>query len=165
MPVVSNTSPVLNLAIINQLDFLRQQFAEVLIPPTVLAELKTDTEFPGADIVRQALQANWLRVVEVRDARVSQALALELDGGEAAAIALALEMGVEAVLMDERDGRAKAKAFGLQPVGVLGVLLRAKRDGQLDSVERAMQALRRDAGFFIDDDLFTAVLTEAGERS
>jgi len=33
------------------------------------------------------------------------------------------------------------------------------------SAERAMQALRRDAGFVIDDDLFTAVLTEAGERS
>jgi predicted nucleic acid-binding protein len=53
---------------------------------------------------------------------------LELDQGEAAAIALALELEHRQILMDERDGRAKAKALGLQPVGVRGVLLRAKFD-------------------------------------
>lgn len=47
MPVVSNTSPVLNLAIIQQLDLLRQQFGEVLIPPAVLAELKIDSNYPA----------------------------------------------------------------------------------------------------------------------
>ena len=36
MPVVSNTSPVLNLAIIGQLDLLRRQFGEVWIPSVVL---------------------------------------------------------------------------------------------------------------------------------
>ena len=44
MPVVSNTSPILNLAIIGQLDLLRQQFGEVLIPPMVLQELKVDAQ-------------------------------------------------------------------------------------------------------------------------
>jgi predicted nucleic acid-binding protein len=165
MPVVSNTSPVLNLAIIDRLELLRRQFVDVLIPPAVLAELMADSELPGADTIRQALQAGWLRVAELRDARVAQTLALELDQGEAAAIALALELTVEIIVLDERDGRAKAKALGLQPIGLLGVLLRAKRDQQLDSVEGAMQALRRDAGFFIDDELAAAVLGEAGEGS
>lgn len=164
MRVVSNTSPILNLAIINQLDLLRQQFTEVLIPSTVLAELKPEAEFPGSELIRQALQTEWLRVVELKDTHLRQALILELDQGEAAAIALALELGVERILMDERDGRTKAKALGLRPVGVLGVLLRAKRDGYLDSVESTMQVLRRAAGFFIADDLFEAVLIEAGER-
>jgi predicted nucleic acid-binding protein len=49
MPVVSNTSPILNLAIIGRLDLLRQQFSEVLIPPMVLQELKVDTELPGVE--------------------------------------------------------------------------------------------------------------------
>ena len=122
MPVVSNTSPILNFAIIGRLDLLRDQFGQVLIPSA------------------------------------------ELDQGEAAAIALALELGISKILMDERDGRARAKALGPQPVGILGVLLRAKRDGRLDSVKDAMQTLRREAGFFIADDLFAAILTEAGER-
>jgi predicted nucleic acid-binding protein len=68
-------------------------------------------------------------------------------------------------LMDERDGRAKAKALGLQPTGVLGILLHAKRDGHVDSVKVEMQKLRSKAGFFIADSLFAFILIEAGEQS
>jgi predicted nucleic acid-binding protein len=54
--------------------------------------------------------------------------------------------------------------LGLQPVGILGVLLRAKLDGQIPSVETSLQALRHEAGFFIADDLYDAVLIEAAEK-
>ncbi len=104
MPIVSNTSPILNLAIIGQLDLLRQQFAEVLIPSAVQAELKPETTFPGATAVQQALQAEWLRVAELKDVHLARALALDLDEGEAAAIALALELGAKRILMDEHNG-------------------------------------------------------------
>jgi uncharacterized protein len=163
MPIASNTSPILNLAIIGQLDLLRQQFAEVLIPSAVWSELKPETTFPGATNVRLALQAQWLHEVKLKDANLVRALALDLDAGEAAAIALALECGFQQILMDEYDGRAKAKSLGLQPIGLLGVLLRAKRTGRLDSVQTPMQMLRHQAGFFIDEDLFKQVLQEAGE--
>lgn len=93
MPTVSNTSPILNLAIIDHLDLLQAQFAHVIVPPDVLDELKPETDFPGTESIRQALQSGWLRVVELKDVRLSRALALELDRGEAAAIALALELG------------------------------------------------------------------------
>lgn len=163
MPVVSNTSPILNLAIVKQLDLLRQQFTEVLIPPEVWAELQPDSVAPGVEAIRQALADKWLRVHELKDARLAQALMLELDRGEAAAIALALELSANQILLDERDGRAKAKALGLRPVGLLGVLLRAKRDGKIESVKAGMQALQSDAGFFISEELFAAILTEADE--
>lgn len=122
------------------------------------------TNYPGASFIQQPLDAQWLRVVELTTPHLAQALMLELDQGEAASIALALELGYKQVLMDEREGRAKAKALGLQPVGILGVLLRAKFDGQIISVEAVMQSLRREAGFFIADELFEAILVEAGER-
>jgi uncharacterized protein len=163
MPAVSDTSPLLNLAIIGYLDLVRQQFSTILIPPSVFDELKLDTNLPGTEAIRFALQAGWLQVAEVKDTHLVQALALELDRGEAAAIALALESGSLRILMDEHEGRAKAKALGLQPVGVLGMLLRAKRQGQLQSVEEAMRALRQEAGFFISEGLFEEVLAEAGE--
>ena len=164
MPVVSNTSPILNLAIIGQLDLLRQQFAEVLIPSTVRAELKPETTFPGAAVIQQAFQAQWLRVAELKDVNLARVLALDLDEGEAAAVALALERGDQRILMDEHDGRVKAKALGLQPIGLLGVLLHAKRTGALESAEAAMHRLRQQAGFFIAADLFNEVLREAGEQ-
>jgi hypothetical protein len=164
MPVVSNTSPVLNLAIIGQLDLLRQQFGEVLIPPAVRQELQVDTELPGFEPLRLALRDGWLRVIELSTPTVARALKRDLDNGEAEAIALALQLGATTVLMDEHDGRAVAKAMDLTPVGILGVLLRAKHTGNLDSVGVAMRALQSQAGFFIAADLFASILREAGER-
>jgi predicted nucleic acid-binding protein len=164
MPVVSNTSPLLNLAIINHLHLLEQQFSEIIIPSIVLAELKLKMNYPGTNLIQQALDAQWLRVVELKNNHLAEALMLELDQGEAAAIALALELGHKQVLMDEREGRAKAKVLGLQPTGVLGVLLRAKFDGQIPSIEAVMQSLQHEAHFFIADNLFEALLIEAGER-
>lgn len=63
MPVVSNTSTLLNLAIARHLNLLRQQFGEVLIPPAVRAELKADSDFPGAAELQQALADGWVREV------------------------------------------------------------------------------------------------------
>lgn len=163
MPVVSNTSPILNLAIIGQLDLLRQQFGEVLIPPMVLQELKVDAELPGVEPIRLALQNHWRRVVELSNTDMARALRRDLDNGEAEAIALALQLKLMTVLIDEHDGRAAARAMGLVPVGVLGILLRAKRTGNLDSVVTAMRALQDQAGFFINPDLFASLAREAGE--
>jgi predicted nucleic acid-binding protein len=163
MPVVSNTSPILNLAIIGQLDLLRQQFGEVLIPPMVRQELKVDTELPGVEPIRLALQNRWLQVVELSNTDMARALRRDLDNGEAEAIALALQLKLTTILIDEHDGRTAAKAMGLVPVGVLGVLLRAKRAGTLNSVVTAMRALQDQAGFFINPDLFATLAREAGE--
>jgi predicted nucleic acid-binding protein len=164
MPVVSNTSPILNLAIIQQLDLLRQQFGEVLVPPAVLAELKVDSNYPGTDLIRQTLQENWLRSVELTHVSVARALRRELDHGEAEAIALAIQLGWPTVLIDEHAGRVVAQAMGLTPTGLLGVLLRAKLSGQIASLERLLTALQNEAGFYITADLMLTILREAGER-
>ncbi len=95
MPIVSNTSPILNLAVVHRLDLLHKQFGEILVPPVVIDELRPATQYPGADIVAQALQAGWVRRVEIKDAHLQHVLELELDNGEAAAIALALNAEIK----------------------------------------------------------------------
>jgi predicted nucleic acid-binding protein len=164
MPVVSNTSPLLGLAAIQQLSLLKKNYAEILIPPAVLSELKTSTDFSGSKILRQALRAGWIRTEKVRNQHLVQALSLELDHGEAEAIALTLQLENATILMDEQDGRSKPKAMGLTLVGVLGILLRTKPNGEIASVKAAMVSLRKEIGFFISDDLFATILTEAGEK-
>jgi predicted nucleic acid-binding protein len=87
-----------------------------------------------------------------------QLLRQTLDGGEAEAISLALELQAEWILLDERDGRKVAKSLGLQVTGVLGVLLRAKQSGELSSLQPVLEELTQNAGFRIAPELLDRVL-------
>jgi predicted nucleic acid-binding protein len=160
MPVVSNTSPIMNLAIIGQLDLLRMQFSRIVIPPAVLAELRFDTNLPGAAVVRQALLDNWITVQDIQDQTVVRLLQRELDRGEAEAIALAVQISAERILLDERDARRLAKSLDLPVTGVLGVVLRGYKDGQLTSLESTVADLEEKAGFWIAPDLKQTLLAQ-----
>ena len=86
----------------------------------------------------------------------------ELDLGEAETIVLAIELGADWVLMDERKGRRKVSQLGLNKIGTLGILLRAKRAGYISSLKEEVERLR-ERGFSISDSVIKAVLEEAGE--
>jgi predicted nucleic acid-binding protein len=135
----------------------------VRIPQDVLNELQVGYEYPEMARIQQAIDARCLTVESITNSHVQQSLMLDIDRGEAAAIALALELGITRIVMDEADGRATAKAMGLQPIGVLGILLRAKHEGKILSLSDEMSRLRHDAGFFIAESLFQRLRREAGE--
>ena len=147
MPVVSNTSPIWNLASIQRLDLLHDQFSEILIPSEVLAELRLESGCPETGRIQHALDAQWIQIESLKTSHLKRSLMLELDQGEAAAIALALEWNISRIIIDETDGRATAKVLGLHPTGILGVLLRGKHDGKIESVKHEMQKLRHEDKF------------------
>jgi predicted nucleic acid-binding protein len=163
MPVVSDTSPILGLSAIGYLGLLQDQFEEVFIPLSVLAELKVGTDFRGTDAIQQALSDGWLKSKEIQNEPLARSLSLELHKGEAEAITLAMDLGMDMIVMDERIGREHAKALGLKTVGILGVLLSAKKHGKIDSVGNAMKSLRREVGFFISERLYEGILKQADE--
>ncbi|MCC5634834.1 DUF3368 domain-containing protein [Nostoc sp. CHAB 5844] len=160
MPVVSNTSPLLNLAIIGQLDLLRQQFNEILIPKAVLEELRIEETLPGSEQLRQAIASGWLQVEEVGNSSLVELLQRDLDKGEAEAIALALLLSADWILLDERDGRKIAKSLGLQVTGIIGVVIRASRLGLVSSLPAVINQLREEAGFRIAPNLLAQILRE-----
>ena len=86
MPVVSNTSPLLNLAIVSRPALLREQFGEIWVPPGVMGELRLEEDLPGSGAMREAKETGWLRVAEVEDQPLVQALRRDLDQGEAEAM-------------------------------------------------------------------------------
>ena len=158
MPVVSNTSPLLNLAIIDQLNLLPQQFDQVYIPIAVVEELRLDTSLPGVRRIKQGMESGWLVLRDLSDQNIATALERDLDHGEAQAIALALQLGQPIVLIDEHEGRSIAKTMALRPVGVLGILLRAKVLGHISEIKPNLLALQQEAGFYIADKLFTSIM-------
>ena len=163
MPTASNTSPIFNLACIERLPLLREQFGDVWIPKAVEAELRRIPDDAVRQAVERAFGDGWLKMQPASNTALISLLSVELHAGEAEAIALALEMKADRVLVDERDGRMLARRLGLHVTGVLGVLLRAKQTGRLKAVKPEIQALRAKARFFIAPELEKAVLTKAGE--
>jgi predicted nucleic acid-binding protein len=159
MPVVSNTSPILNLAIVDQLIFLHQQFGEILIPEVVLDELKINEERPGSQTIREAISSGWIQTRSVSHQPLAELLKQTLDKGEAEAIALAVELQADWLLLDEREGRKVAKSLGLRVTGILGVLLRAKQTGELESLQPVIDNLINKAGFRIAPELLAQIFT------
>ncbi len=161
MIVVSDTSPVLNLARIGRLDLLPSLYHQILIPSAVYEELtrsKSDLP-PGMDPASQP----WLMVATVNDQKRVQELREHLDLGEAEAIVLAIELRAELLLVDERRGRRVASAAGLAVTGLLGVIATAKRAGLVDLAKPLLDELIQSARFWIGPDLYAEVLSELGE--
>jgi predicted nucleic acid-binding protein len=159
--VVSDTSPINNLAAINQLHLLQQLYGTVLIPEAVYQEL-TDPDFPVAG-AKEVQTFTWIQIRAVEDRTMLKALSSELDPGEAEAIVLALEMKAEQVLIDERRGRMIAARLNLHYTGILGVLVEAKSQGFISTVKPLLDDLINKAGFWVAEPLYKSVLRLVNE--
>ena len=76
---------------------------------------------------------------------------------------MALKWPADLLIMDESSGRAMARNLNTRITGTLGVLLKAKHDGQVPSLKSKTDRLVRDAGFFVSDRVRNTFLAEAGE--
>ena len=153
MIVVSNASPLISLGSVGRIELLHQLFGEISIPRAVLDEVKS-VKVPTE---------GWVVPRNVENAPLFRELEGVLDPGEAEAIALAVELRADLLLMDERRGRRIAEKHGLQMIGTLGLLIEAKGLGLIENVEQVIRELHRTAGFRVSQALFQRVLEEAGE--
>ena len=161
MLIVSDTSPIINLAAINHLYLLPELFGRIIIPQIVYQEIVIDgAGESGSDDIQTA---QWVEVQSCTNQDIITLLSNELDPGEAEAIALALELNADYLLIDEKDGRQKALDYHLKPLGVLGILLRAKDARLISDISLLMDRLRSEAGFYIHQSLYDQVKRIAKE--
>ena len=148
MLVVSDTSPFSSLLLIGQADWLLQLFGEVVAPEAVRDELSvTFANLPA-----------WLQI-DLRFCHIpAEAARANLDRGESEAIALALDIHADDLLMDERKGRQVARALGLHVTGLLGILVLAKEGGLISAVKPWIERLQRDTHCWFDTKLVEEVL-------
>lgn len=161
MIIVSNTTPLVGLASIQRFDLLQRLFGEVYIPQAVYDEAVVKGREEGG-AKREVSGAKWIRVVQVKDRSAVEMLLDEMDLGEAEAIVLAREIGADWVLMDEKKGRRKLSQMGINKIGTLGILLKAKQLGLLPVIRPEIEKLRQH-GFSISQDVIDAVLQQANE--
>lgn len=163
MIIVSNTSPIFYLSTIGQLDLLYQLYNEIVIPTSVFNEI---TNVGNTDVSATVVPTlSWIKTQSATNQAFVNTLIAELDPGEAEAIALAVELKADRLLMDEQLGRAAAMRVGLQVTGVLGILIAAKRNNLIQDVKPLLDALIEQVGFWVDEQLYTEVLQAVGESA
>ncbi len=161
MKVVSNTSPLTNLAAIGQFDLLRQLYGQLWLAPQVWEELNAGgIAWPGS---AEVATAEWIHICEIRSQTLVAALRTDLDAGEAASIALAVEIEADLILLDEREGRRIAQRLEIPVIGVLGVLLGAKKETLISTLHPMLDTLRHTAGFYVSEAVYHHVLHLAEE--
>lgn len=158
MLIISDTSPLTNLIRIKELDLLKLLYTEVVIPEKVQDEL-LNYENQKDEIDKR----DWIIVKKVSNSEEVKKLEAELDTGEAEAIVLAKELEADLIIIDERKGRKIAEENGLKIIGLLGVLIQAKRMGYVKELKSLLNELIDNVGFRVSQELYNRILKEVNE--
>lgn len=152
MTIVSDTSTISNLYQIGLLTILYELFGEITITPAVRRELYVLSEQST-----HIEQLEWIKVKSPENQKMIADLLKELELGEAESITLAIEEKAEYLLIDEYKGRKIAVYYGVNIVGVLGILIQAKKKGIIPLVGTNLEKLVQ-IGFRLDKSLVEKVL-------
>ncbi len=159
--IISNTSPISNLAVINHLDILPILFNEIFISPAVESEL---LEYePIKEKIIEAEKSGWLKIIQISNLELVDSLLPNLNIGESESIVVARENNARLLLLDERKATRIASLAGIKTLGVLGVLLYAKSKKIVPEIKPVIDKLIREAGFWIKEDVYLKVLKSANE--
>ena len=148
MIVVSNASPLIALERIHRQELLKALFGTIFIPPAVRVEVFGEGQIP-----------EW---IAERAPKLHFRPSKDLGKGEIEAIALALELRADWLLMDDLDGRKEAIRAGLSVMGTIGVLIMARQQGVINDLRLVLDELTS-SGFYFDEKLRMLALSIVGE--
>lgn len=161
MIVVADAGPLIHLSMVRLLGLLPRLYQKILVPDLVYEEVVREGDaLPGSAEVRGA---DWVEFVP-HDPRgpLLKLLRAQLDSGEAAAIWVAVERKAALVLSDDRPARLAAQQLGFAIKGTLGILVEAKRRGEIREIAPVVAELRSQ-GVWLSTRLIERILAEAGE--
>ena len=148
--VIADTSCLILLYKIDELDLLRQLYGKVFITQDV------------ADEFIQRVP-DWIEVVQEVDKQYQALLEMEIDRGEASSISLALKMGDVTLILDDYKARKVADKLGLTYTGTFGLIAKSKLDGIIESVIPIIAKIRN-TNFRISEKVIEETLREAEEK-
>ncbi len=135
--VISNTTPVLSLLRINKLSLLKDLYGKVMIPDAVYREIEKGKDKEYYEDLRLL---PWIEILGLKKPD-SIASLTDIDEGEAEVLMLAKEQNADLLLMDEKIGRNMARNLKFRFTGTIGILLKAKEKGLINSVTELLNEL------------------------
>lgn len=158
--VIVNSTPIILLSNINQLELLKQLYETITIPQAVYDEV---TAKPDSACQNLKNHFDWIKVEKIRNPIQKKIYEAKLHDGEVEVMILAQEEPkADLVILDDNSAKKTAKFLELSVTGTLGVLVKAKQLNYIEKVKPLMDALIAN-GFFVTQNVYSMVLEQAGE--
>ncbi len=148
--ILSDTSCLILLEKIGELELLNKVFGEILITQEIADEY--GLKLPEWISIQNSANKNYQKILEA-----------SVDKGEASAIALAVELVDCLLIIDDLKGRNLAETLGIKITGTLGVILEAKLSGKIDSVKPLLAKIKQ-TDFHFSEELEKKILAKANEN-
>jgi len=155
MILIADSSALVALSVVDKLDVLEQLFGEVYVPRAVYEELSKENKAESYKL------KNYCKN-KVLDIQSKTNFNISLGQGESEAIVLYREQNADFLLCDDKKAKKFAQNFGLNVIGSLGILLKAKEAGVISEISPLVELLKN-SRIFIDNRTFELVLKMAGE--
>lgn len=147
--IISDTSCLIILSKIDELGLLKKLGKRIYVTPIIHKEF-------GKSL------PDWVEISLPNNTHYQQILEMELDKGEASAIALSLDMDNPILILDELKGRKIADRLNLRYSGTFGLILKAKQIGLIKSVKPILNKIRS-TNFRFSEKLFETIIDQADE--
>ncbi len=148
--IVSDTSCFIVLDNIGELSLLKLLYGNILTTPDVANEFGK-------------ILPDWVEIESPSDIKFQQMLELQIDKGEASAIALAVEIKDCTIILDDLKARSIAENLNLDITGTLGIIIKSKNKKIIASIKPYLQKLK-DTNFRLTPELELLALKESGEE-
>lgn len=159
--VLADASPLIALARVGGLPWLRKLYKTISITKEVRGEATGARELPGTAAISAAVKQGWIRVLRQE---WSEPPLPQLDTGEASTLRAAVALGPGTlVLLDDLQARREAQRLGIAMTGTAGIIVEARQAGLIPAV-RPVFARLAEEGFHLGDDLLRAILAELDEK-
>ena len=157
--LISNTSPIIALSMIDKLNLLWDLFDKVYISIAVYNEIISNEleNAYGKKEILNAIQSEKIIPYNIKDELLVNKMHGKLHKGELETIVGGIELNVDFVLIDEKPARNIAKTFFLTPIGTIGILRIAKRKGKITQIKPLIDLLMS-KGFRISKNIYNQVL-------
>ena len=158
--VIVNSTPIILLSNINQLELLKQIYGEITIPQAVYDEV---TEKPDSACQNLKNHFDWIKIETIKNPLQKKMYQAKLHDGEVEVMILAQEEPkAELVILDDNTAKKTARFLELTVTGTLGILVKAKQLKLIEKIKPLMDALIGN-GFFVAQNVYNMVLEQAGE--
>ena len=155
MILIADSSALIALAVVNKLDLLEELFGQVYVPRAVYNEVSHQSKGESEKL------ANYCKN-KVLDIASDVNLNITLGLGESEAIILYKEKNANFLLCDDKKAKKFARNFGVNVIGSLGILLKAKEERLIAELTPLIERLK-ESQIFIDDKTCELVLRMADE--